>query len=481
MKLHLPAALLACALSIAVVQAAQEQVTITETSVSKTYNADNNPGGSSVNAINNWEHAGAVQSTHITVEDGASISSVVGGIVIGPRDYKNHENLTEDTMDGGVTIDITGGTISGTVYGGNTLPQALPNADLPETGTLSDSGNYSQKLVESAEILGDKINVGSININISGGEIGTIGSNDEAIMGGGGRHCGTESTGGISVNISGGTINNLIYAGTNGGSTGYTELNISGGTIKADVYGGGRKSYGVVEGNTNVTISGGSVEGNVYAGGNEDTVKGDAIVTISGNATIDGIVSGGGMGNAIIEGKSLLNIGTAEESYSGKLTVADFDAVHIAAGSKVTLNAAAGATLSLGDVAITSSSDSIAEITLGATFSLSSLDFIVMLTDEQIAKGNISLDVAKLNTSDMLYALYLTGAITSPQYGPAFNTTVTVIDENGNVIESTGKVGGTFKGGTAVYTASIEIVPEPTTATLSLLALAGLAARRRRR
>ena len=59
--------------------------------------------------------------------------------------------------------------------------------------------------------------------------------------------------------------------------------------------------------------------------------------------------------------------------------------------------------------------------------------------------------------------------------------TIESININGNYVEDTYLFRGTVDKDNAFALNAAALVPEPTTATLSLLALAGLAARRRRR
>ena len=77
--------------------------------------------------------------------------------------------------------------------------------------------------------------------------------------------------------------------------TGNTNVNVSGGAIKGAVYGGG--AIGKVYGNTNIHITGGIIEGTVYGGGlgvvGRTSVFGKRKTTVGGVAYIKGSVYGG--------------------------------------------------------------------------------------------------------------------------------------------------------------------------------------------
>ena len=347
MKLHLPKALFAAVVGVMTfttnAQAALEKITVTDESIVK--NVTQTSGSVHGVAQNEIATEGAANDITINVKSGAKVSEVIGGIQFSPKDYNNVINLTEDMLDGGVTVNIeSGATVTGTVYGGSVISQ-------PASGMTTE---------EYAEVLGDIKNAGSIEINVTGGTIGTIGGDSEAIMGGGGRHCGTEAGGAITVNISGDAqINNLVYAGTNGGTTYGTNLNISGGTFEADVYGAGRRSFGVVDGDTNVSISGGTFKGNVYGAGNGDTVKGDTNVTITGG-DIQGTVYGGGSNGAKVDSEKNLVVGSEGATAPISVSVADFDNITVKSATTFTgleiaeggtdIEVATGATLTINEL-----------------------------------------------------------------------------------------------------------------------------------
>ena len=144
---------------------------------------------------------------------------------------------TDDVVNNSVTI--SGGTVTGWVFG----------------GTTNGMGNATGNIVR-----------------ISGGTV------KEIVYGGSTAYGNAEKN---KVNISGGTVTGTVY----GGSGEYAEknkVNISGGTVTGDVYGGS----GEYAEKNKVNISGGTVTGNVYGGYSfVGTVTGNSI-TLFGAADV---------------------------------------------------------------------------------------------------------------------------------------------------------------------------------------------------
>ncbi|MBR1997755.1 MAG: PEP-CTERM sorting domain-containing protein, partial [Akkermansia sp.] len=222
----------------------------------------------------------------------------------------------------------------------------------------------------------------------------------------------------------------------------------------------------LIKGDTNITLSGGTVTGNVYAGGQDDIINGNTNVTVLGAGTqVDGTVSGGG-DNSTIAGDRNLKIGTNDIAATCSFSIKDFDNLIIAAGSEATLEFADTASqMTLDNLALLVDSDNeSATLTLN-NISFDSFTLMIELTDEQISSAGTPLSFTNLS----LAGVDLTGIETDVVFVDSQGKKVSTISENVTYDNNT----GTFS-----VTASI---PEPTTATLSLLALAGLAARRRRK
>lgn len=399
-----------------------------------------------------------VTSIESTITEGADLSnSVSGGLELNNKTYENdfYNGYSGPSLVDGVVVNMDGGKAL-SIKGGNTI-------------------NTNVYMDNVREYMGESLNVGSIQINVSGGELGVAGGSEEAIMGGGGRYCGAET---IEVNISGGTVNNKVYGGTNGGTVETTAVNVSGGTINSDVYGGGRKPYGKTTGSTTVTLSGGTITGNVYAGGDEDTVEGTATVVLTGDGSkVVGTISGSGTKSAVVAGTRSLVFDasyTGEEAYSvGDFMEVDIETAAIlksldtaAEGTLVTI--ADDATLTLGNVTVTEggalefrggnvtiASDSVLD--LGGTS-------ITLNGTTLSSEGGFTVVVDSLDTAD--YAVF--NVINANEMAALEGVEVTL--QAGD---------GTTK--TVSASSVTAVVPEPATATLSLLALAALAARRRRK
>ena len=238
---------------------------------------------------------------------------------------------------GSVDIDISGGIIYGSVFGGSEDGHVL--------------GNINLRIRK-----GDDFTIGSTTYT-NGPIIGTWGTTYvEGNVFGGGRGFSGEtltagSTGGnVTMSIEGGTMRGSVYGGgrlasvgiglnppehlyygqlkdeTGGNSDptyGHVTINISGGTIgngttetgtghpvSGNVFGGSMGRITMLDGKTriplwpkqaviklsNVTISGGTIYNSVYGGGEIGIVRNHATVNVSGG-TIHGNVFGGGYGS----------------------------------------------------------------------------------------------------------------------------------------------------------------------------------------
>ena len=182
-----------------------------------------------------------------TVIGTTGTSYVDGNIFGGGRGFSG-DAQTAGTVGGNITLNISSGTMLGSVYGGGRL------ASVGTSFTAPEDPNYGN-FVEDA---GGKT-YGHVTINISGGTIG--------------NGTGNSVIGDVSGNVFGGSMGRLtlLNGGTNPiwpkmAQVKSTEVNISGNAlIKRTVYGGGE--LGTVRDNTHVTISGGQVNRDVYGGG----------------------------------------------------------------------------------------------------------------------------------------------------------------------------------------------------------------------
>ena len=213
-------------------------------------------------------------------------SYVDGNIFGGGRGF-NGDVLTAGVVCGNVVVNIKGGKMLGSVYGGGRLG-SVGTYLVP----VSDS-NYGKLIPEGTQqALGGGTSHGLITVNISGGtigntfeyivptsnwtqqwkddnyitytEFGSSGSDENRLMHTKGGNVFAGCMGRL-YKLNGKTI---ITNWPDMGKARQTVLNISGGTIKSNVYGGGE--LGILEGgaaNTNtstVTITGGTIGTEVY-------------------------------------------------------------------------------------------------------------------------------------------------------------------------------------------------------------------------
>lgn len=403
------------------------------------------------------------QSGYLIGAGATNVGSVSGDSTLNFRDgnatylvggnihYYNFDFVpTKSTGD--VTVNLTGGQVE-RIHGGSYF--AGNQDDLRQY--ITANGGHA------AFALG-----GDVYVNVSGGKV------EGRIHGAGSQEASVDGT--VHINISGDAEVQSIWAGARNNLNiandmpyvGATDVCISGGKVDGSVYGGGYRDAGntVIKGDTNITLSGGTVTGNVYAGGQDDIINGDTNVTVLGAGTqVAGTVSGGG-DNSSIAGDRNLFIGTNDTEAACSLTIKDFDNLIIAAGSEATLTFGdANAQMTLDNLALLVDADNeSAKLTLN-NISFDSFTLLIELSDEQISAVGTTFTFSNLS---------LEGVNLSE-----VETDVIFVDSQGNTI-STASENVTYDSNTDSFTVTASI-PEPTTATLSLLALAALTVRRRRK
>ena len=178
-------------------------------------------------------------------------SYVDGNIFGGGRGFSG-ETLGSGNVFGNVTVNVTGGTMLGSIYGGGRLASVGTNFSSlqdPTSGQFIDGNDH-----------------GYVTINISGG---TIGNATESALIATEGHAHDHTKGG---NVFGGSMGRLEYLSgapnplwTKLAQTKSSTINISGGTIKSNVYGG--SEYGTTRDDATISISDGTIDGHVYGGG----------------------------------------------------------------------------------------------------------------------------------------------------------------------------------------------------------------------
>lgn len=267
--------------------------------------------------------------TEINVKSGTIVGNVYGGGaggVLGRNPWDPRAPYATTAAD-----DASNAIINGVQYGGMSASSPLANVTLHNP---DGHGNYTTEVLNLAS--------SSTTLNISGGTIrGSVYGGGDGYVSNLPSNITMQGVGSIfgtsTINITGGTIMGSVYGGSKGSEKYYgminvygqtithiaemngdVNLNISGTaekwpTIGGNIYGGG-KGVASVGGNeytniattgnedypSNITITfdmpeGHPFEGNIYGGGEMGTVNGNTNVIIL-NGEINGSVFGGGKG-----------------------------------------------------------------------------------------------------------------------------------------------------------------------------------------
>ena len=143
--------------------------------------------------------------------------------------------------------------------------------------------------------------------------------------------------GNTNIELTNTTITDKIYVGSDTAVIkGDANLVVNGGSIKG-IYGsyGTAAAQGVVSGKLNVLLKDATVENVYLAGKGNALLEGKATLTLTGNTSISGRVSAGGLESGgytpEIKGDSLLAFGNATDAYTGTIaaTIEDFDKIEI--------------------------------------------------------------------------------------------------------------------------------------------------------
>ncbi len=292
-------------------------------------------GGTVANIYGGSKSAGFSQNAYksssvIDIDiSGGTIGNVYGG------------SNTEGLVYGSVDMDITGGTITGNIYGGgkgedtfvtNNIDITIGRTNVSNTPTIQGNiyGGSALGTVNSNTANGTAtgntavtINNGNITGSIFGGGQGDnattpyvrgnirVDINNGTISNvfGGNDVKGTPN-GTIVVNINGGTVTNT-HGGGNLAPINTSTVNLNGGT-STNVYGGGQAANATT---TNINLKG-STTTNIYGGSNESgTVTTTNITTTSGSAT--SIFGGNNLGGTTGTTNITVNGATIGTIYGG--------------------------------------------------------------------------------------------------------------------------------------------------------------------
>ena len=184
----------------------------------------------------------------VTMEKGSTTSTVVENVF--------GCNNVLGTPKNTVTVNINGGTVNNSVYGGGNQAAYTPTVVLEEANKIYPAVN---------------INNGTITENVFGGGLGTtatVTGNPHVTMAGGDVK--KSVYGGGSLATVNGNTNIVVNNGTIG--TPKDGETVYGGATYGNIYGGGfgnteETTAGLVSKNTNITVSGGTILHNIYGGG----------------------------------------------------------------------------------------------------------------------------------------------------------------------------------------------------------------------
>ena len=223
---------------------------------------------------------GQVNNSNVVIADQCYIkNNVYGG---GNYGYSNAK----------ATVYVTGGEVSGSVFGGSNQKQGV-NVEVNMTGGQVNGGVYGGSNVTGTIS-------GSVTMNINGGQVGT--SSATANIHGGGYGQATRVSGNVDLTLgesgqteAGVTVYGDVYGGSALGyvngtaatTTYHTNVTLNKGTINGSLYGGAlgdASNAANVYGPVAVEVNGGSVTGSVFGCNNAaGSPKGNVTVTINGS------------------------------------------------------------------------------------------------------------------------------------------------------------------------------------------------------
>lgn len=271
----------------------------------------------------------ASSSTTVNISGGEVKGSVYGGgygYVDDMPQYAAMQGI--GSVFGTSNINVTGGTIGGNVYGGSEGSSFY----------FGEPNRYGQPVTNIAEMNG------TVNMNISGNPtikgnifgagqgIASTSSNEYVnIARTGNSELGYASTVNITVDLphDHAFTGNIYGGGELGLVDGNSQIIVHGGDINGNVFGGGKGENGHpnkarMTGSTTVTIDMNDAEdhirGDVYGGGELAAVTGNATVLVDGTGAIDGAVYGGGS-LANLNGNTMVQLfgGSVGSAYGGGL------------------------------------------------------------------------------------------------------------------------------------------------------------------
>lgn len=429
--------------------------------------------------------------------------------------------LTNSTPTGAVNAQLTGTAVNaifGVMNDGNAGDLTL---EIAEGAVIEGTGKkYTPStdvaIAGSYAAAGQHAKAASFNVYVNGG---TVNGN---IIGGAASGNGTINQ--VNLNINSGTVNGTVYGGSMGAPSTVESANIrvSGGTITDGIVAGGLT--GGTVGSAEVTISGGVIKGGITKGaaassvvtidGNKASIGGNieadkvTLKNVSSSGYADGFDRYAGSISAPVvvldnvknnilatleglESLSAVNASMAEITAGDEM---ELQSLELGGGSSLglfrsadhTVSTETETTLTVIDSLQVSGSGSVLNANLvmaeGSMLNLAgnSLQLGSSLTLGGVALDDTTVNLVKSLTVGSSLTLF-TGVdeliIGSDSWTGAMTTEASAAFSNAALNGYQLVYDGATSGKVSITTAA---VPEPTTATLSLLALAALAARRRR-
>ena len=401
-------------------------------------------------------------------------------------------------------------TVFGAMGGGTTAGDLTLQVD----GGSIGGGDYNGQYAAIAGSYGGG-SAQSFTVFINGGTIGNLNNHD--IVGGAVNGSGTIEQ--VKIVLNGGNVKNIIGGSKTAGTVGSADIIVQGGEVNGNINAGG--DAGNV-GNTHVLVNGGTITGNITKGSAARNVGAVAAVTIEGNkANIGGSITADTVTFRNVEASDsdngfdkYSNIVTADKvtldnvstNMQAQLKAEEIEVLNGSITSAVLGEQATLTALTLdSNTTFTAWKDNTATAAVTqqeSTLTLSKLTVgnnttlnanVVFTADSQLTMGGT---LSMGSTVDLATGMELTlseAMLTSLYSGNTvdiFSGVDTLFIDGKEISEGTSvSADGLFNGLDESYTYTLSYtngsvslsIPEPTTATLSLLALAGLAARRRRK
>ena len=385
------------------------------------------------------KQGGYANGIDVSLTGTATVNNIYAGVL--------HTSGTGNfTIGGEINLDVAAGSVTGFVFGGGKVSvsgseSVTFNNDINITvdGGTFGSGVYALGYAKGTDKTKTALTMAStqeVNVSITGG---TFNSNVYL-----GALTDTAITSGASLkaSVTGGKISGLYGGGLaqHGGTAnaGAVSITVSGGEIDAIIGGGSHVNKNETVANTTtvasvaISVSGGSI-GSIYAGGHyndtkagyfgSDTVTGDAVLTLSGDAEV-GKAAGSWNGIDTVNGKRKLVF----DDFTGTCgTVCDWDLVTFDGENATTADLSSATVYGVGawsfDVIGREANAGTALVDIGdwfgskATIDLHITDAATSLTTWSLAEfdgslGELTFNVYDAASTELASGLALEGKIT---------------------------------------------------------------------